>query len=75
MCYFIVYERVFIATPHIADIVGPPMVLDGGHHGDNGDRVEAMQQDSLPPDPPVAVETNLSYMPTASEQYMDPQGV
>ncbi len=51
------------------------MVLDGGHHGDSGDRVEAMQQDSLPPDPPVAVETNLSYMPGGSDQYMDPQGI
>ncbi|XP_064387786.1 mothers against decapentaplegic homolog 4-like [Halichondria panicea] len=67
-------SKVIISHDMSTDIVGPPMVLDGGHHGDNGDRVEAMQQDSLPPDPPVAVETNLSYMPTASEQYMDPQG-
>ena len=63
--------QVYVAhtpTP-LTDIVGPPLVLDGG---DNGERVEQMQQEGgIPPDPPsTGVESNLSYM---GDQYMETQ--
>ncbi len=49
------------------------MVLD---HSEGCDTVESMQQEAtMTSEPPPSVDTNLAYLPSGEQQFMDTQGM